>query len=97
MRLNRNLYTKRPADLPLYVADLRHVKLDKDYCTTHIDAYNKRYKMYWGKGLAVYRYSLRTQSGRTISTEYIRARSPKHAVMRIKETWPTTLGVSMPL
>jgi hypothetical protein len=80
---------KQPLDTDLWIADIKKVRLDKNYCTTNKDAYGKTYKIYWGKGLGLYSYNLRTKSGRTISVEYVRAKSIHHVLIEAKKYWKT--------
>ena len=84
--------TKQPIDLPLFVARIKKINLDKNYCVTLTDAYKRRYKQFWGKGLPVYRYDLITESHRVISTEHIRSYK-KDLLANIKKYWTTVQGV----
>jgi len=96
MRNNRHLFKKVPMDLPLYIANIRKVRLDKNYCTTRKDSNQKTYKVYWGKGLPVYCYDLRATSGRTISAgEFIRAKNIHDVPRRVMEYWTTVQGVKL--
>jgi hypothetical protein len=84
---------KNPTDDILWIANIKKIRLDKNYCITSRDAHGKTYKIFWGKGLPLYSYSLRTNSGRTISTEYVRAKSIHHVLSAAREYWPTIQGV----
>ena len=95
MRRNKHLTKQVPDSLPLWVANITKVKLDKQFMSSHIDAYKKPYKRYWGPRVTVYQYDIRTQSGRTITTEYITARNPRQALTRIRVYWPSVVGVKL--
>ena len=84
---------KKPEDLPLWVADLKLVKLNKNGFEIGNARKGKR-QPYWPPGLPVYSFKLRCASGRTITdTEYIRARNPRDAYRRIRVYWPTVEGI----
>lgn len=89
---------KQPVDLPLWIADLRLVKLTKHGFARGQENHKSKNQegnkaAYWGPGLPVYVYNLRTERGRTISKEYIRARNPRDAIKRIREYWPSVQGI----
>ena len=91
------IWSKQPDDLPLWVANLKKIKLSKNGYALGLkkDINGVIYHPYFGKGLTVYQFDLRTDSGRTIGTEYIRARNPTNALNKIKKFWPTVKGVKL--
>jgi hypothetical protein len=93
IRKRLDLRTKHPIDIVLWVANIKKVRLDKDHCVRGRQVDKQPYKIYWGPGLPVYSYELRTSTGRTISVEYIRAKNIRHVLPRIQEYWPSVQGV----
>jgi hypothetical protein len=94
LRRNRAVMrSKQPLDTDLWISDIKKVRLDKNYCVTKKDAYGKTYKQFYGKGLGLYSYSLRTKSGRTISIEHVRAKSVRHVLDEAKKYWKTLRGI----
>lgn len=78
---------KRPDDLELWAANIRRIYVNKG-------GYDE-FGGYWGVGLPIFSFDLRSINGRTISTETVRAKSIRnvHLLAAIRKQWPTVKGV----
>ena len=92
MRRNKYLYAKAAEDGPLWVANITKVELDKEFCITRTSEDGTPYKAFFGKGKPVYKFDLRTPSGRTIATDYIRAPTIRSVLRAITVRYPTVQG-----
>ena len=92
MRLNKCLYIKAAEDGPLWVANITKVALDRDHCIVKTGEDGTPYKAYFGPGKPVYKFDIRTPSGRTIDTDYIRAPTIRSVLRAIKLRYPTVQG-----
>lgn len=79
----------KPDALPMWIANVRRVKLDKHGCeiVTNMDI------IYHGVGAPLYRYELEFASRRTYDTFTIRAPSVRAAIKLIMERNPNVQGV----
>ena len=82
-----------PEDGPLYVANIMRVTLDRDGCIVKTAEDGTPYKAFFGKGKPLFRFDIRTPSGRTINTDYIRAPTIRSVVRHIMVRYPTVKGV----
>ena len=90
---NRKALTAKAAeDGPLWVANITKVTLDREYCIVKSGEDGTPYKAYFGPGKPVYRFDIRTPSGRTINTDYIRATTIRSVLRAIKLRYPTVQG-----
>lgn len=89
--------TKKPDMLPMYIANITNIHLKDGYEVgvrfvreTKVRIITKKY---WGKGLPLYKYDLRFESGNKYDTLYMRARGRKDLIKRIKEQYPNVIGI----
>lgn len=77
---------KKPDCLPLWIANIQRVELDSH-------GYSKVGRWYFGTGLNVYSFELRSDEGRTLQTEYVRAKTKHGVVSAAQKQWPGIQGV----
>lgn len=83
--MNNTLKSKVPDALPMWISNLRRVRLNK-YGYEQGD-------IYWGVGLPLWRYELRFDSGNKYDTLEVRAKSSRAAIKLICERDKNVQGV----
>jgi len=96
--MRRPLTPNKPDDMPMYIANIVRIKLNKEgrQVVKIMDSKTKKLNIewiFWGNGLPLYRFDLRFENGKRYDTLYIRAKSPANAITRIKNKYQNVKGV----